>query len=224
MGKITVVLGLLVLMFWAGGAYAQITEEASEAPDAVLGAEKVALPQEASASGSLEPDWLASEAAVAGESPMLNSGLRAGGALVVVVCLLWLTKVLISRRASFSQPGREPIQLLGAAKLGGASTVHLLDVEGSRLLVGASQSGVNLIALLEKPAAREQGRSDRQRQPKALEYEEELLETEDWPRAARPQAAGSRPADRPIQEPEDPMETLLRRKIAELRGRSATLA
>ncbi len=224
MGKITVVLGLLVLVFWAGGAYAQILEEASEAPETVLATEKVALPQEASTGSSLEPDWLASEAAVAGESPMLSSGLRAGGALLVVVCLLWLTKVLINRRTSFSQPGREPIQLLGAAKLGGVSTVHLLDVEGSRLLVGASQSGVNLIALLEKPATREQGRSDRQRQPKALEYEEELFEVEDWPRTARPQAAGSRPAERPSQEPEDPMEVLLRRKIAELRGRSATLA
>lgn len=92
------------------------------------------------------------------EPPAPNLGsasLKALGALILVVALIfvvaWLTRRYLPRMGPFGRflpqsPGRgDAIQVVSSRSLGPKRSVHLLVVDGRRLLVGSSESGVSLL-------------------------------------------------------------------------------
>ncbi len=95
---------------------------------------------------------------------MGGSALRALGALLLVLVLIlaiaWLAKRYLRFLPLPHSPGKgERIQVLAARSLGPKRSVHLLEVEGRRLLIGSSDGSVNL--LKDFPGTREKNEQDR---------------------------------------------------------------
>ncbi|HEX7344516.1 MAG TPA: flagellar biosynthetic protein FliO [bacterium] len=106
------------------------------------------------------PVWGTMIARAAGESPanapdLGLSSLKAVVALFVVLALIlgaaWAARRFLPFLPKNPQKG-DQIQILSVRALGSRKSLHLVQVEGRRLLVGSTDTNINLIKDLEKPS------------------------------------------------------------------------
>jgi flagellar biosynthetic protein FliO len=84
----------------------------------------------------------------AGQPDLGASSLKALGALLLVLTLIFLAAWLAKKYLRFLPQNTakgEGIQVLSARSLGPKRSVHLIEVQGRRLLVGSSEAGVILL-------------------------------------------------------------------------------
>jgi len=84
-----------------------------------------------------------------GSAPdMVISSFKALGALLLVLAVILIAAWAARRYLRFlphSSGKNESIQILSARTLAPKSSVHLLEVEGRKMLVGSSEKGVTLL-------------------------------------------------------------------------------
>jgi flagellar biosynthetic protein FliO len=106
------------------------------------------------------PVWGPMVAWAAGESPANSPGLgisslKAVVALLLVLALIlgavWAARRLLPFLPKNPQKG-DQIQILSVRALGSQKSLHLVQVEGRRLLVGSTDTNVNLIKDLGNPS------------------------------------------------------------------------
>ncbi|MCX6640538.1 MAG: flagellar biosynthetic protein FliO [bacterium] len=101
----------------------------------------------------LTASWISVFAARAGAQStgtpdMAGSSLKAFGALLLVLALILLIAWAAKRYLHFlprSGGKEEQIRLLSTRALGPKRAVHLLEVDGRKLLIGSAEGSVNLI-------------------------------------------------------------------------------
>jgi flagellar biogenesis protein FliO len=93
------------------------------------------------------------------------------GALLVVGGLLFFLPALLARFSRAGR-GRGAIAVVEARSLGGRKTLLLVEVEGRRLLVGASEHGFSTLADLSTRPHAFQGELERELRPVAADHSE----------------------------------------------------
>lgn len=77
------------------------------------------------------------------------------GVLVMILCVgRWMQRGgMLPRNAGLAGGQRQRIRLLSARALGWQSSLHLLEVDGQRFLIGVSRSGVTALGNWQSPDA-----------------------------------------------------------------------
>lgn len=90
--------------------------------------------------------------AFAGEGPgtgnMFASSLKALGALVLVLAIILLVAWLAKRYLHVIPQGMnkgDAIKVIAFKVIGPKKTVHLLEVEGQKILIGSTEAGITLL-------------------------------------------------------------------------------
>ena len=105
------------------------------------------------------------------------------GALVFVVCLIYITGIVYAKLTAMSSKtvkkhikNNTQVTILSTSDLGNGKTLHVIEIGGKQMLIGASSSSVNLLCELPEEILEEERKTEMEveivTEPKIILYDE----------------------------------------------------